>query len=658
MAVFALLVLALPLAVRADTGRAPAADTPSRGAALDAEAPMLEHAEDVADYTMVAKLDAAAHTIHGEGTIRWRNTSGVPAHELWVHLYLNAFKNEGSAYLREPVGGFRGSEPLTEWGYIDVRRFAIGEDGDLWPKAELRRPGDEDETDARVPLAHEVLPGETVTIDVAWDSKLPSVLERTGHAGNFNMVGQWFPKIARLEPSGIWAHFPFHHLAEFYADFGTYDVTMDVPEAYVIGATGPVVESHVAAGRRIERHVQADIHDFAWTAWDEWQTGATTIDGVKVTILYPPGFKSVADRELDSMRFAIPDFHEKYGRYPYPVLTLVHPPERAAEAGGMEYPTLITTGGPWYGPPGVWIPEIVTVHEFGHQYFYGLIASNEVDWPFLDEGLNSYAEADTMGAWKGDASAVDLVGLHVSDSAAHAVRARDDEHDQPVAQPAYAFATGSAYASLVYSRTATILETLRRVHGDAAFTRAMGLYARRWRFRHPAAEDFVHAMADVLGADAGRALHAALFEKAWVDYALTEVFSRKASTAAGVYDRQGKRETVATAPRSSAGDDAYEGWVLVTRRGSLTFPVGVDLVLEDDTHERLHWDGKGDTVRLSYRGRVAIRAAIVDPDHAILLDDNVTNNFARAPESPSAGAPRTLERGTYWAEILLELVSP
>ena len=88
------------------------------------------------------------------------------------------------------------------------------------------------------------------------------------------MVGQWFPKIARLEPDGTWAHFPFHHLAEFYADFGTYDVTLDVPEAFAIGATGPVVERRVDGGRRVERHVQGDVHDFAWTAWDRWQTVA------------------------------------------------------------------------------------------------------------------------------------------------------------------------------------------------------------------------------------------------------------------------------------------------------------------------------------------------------------------------------------------------
>src|SRR4029077_5379508 len=117
--------------------------------------------------------------------------------------------------------------------------------------------------------------------------------------------------------------------------------------------------------------------------WDAWRTRSETIEGVLVTILFPRGCDSDAARELATIRFALPHFGERYGPYPYGVLTLVHPPESAAEAGGMEYPTLITTGGPRDGPSGINVPEIYTVHEFGHQYFYGLFASDEVTWPFL-----------------------------------------------------------------------------------------------------------------------------------------------------------------------------------------------------------------------------------------------------------------------------------
>ncbi len=139
--------------------------------------------------------------------------------------------------------GGRGSAVPEDWGWIDVRtlslREASGTTTNLLSGVELHRPGDDDETDARVPLPREVQPGETVRIDVAFDDKLPTSSSERATAGSFHMVGQWFPKVARLEPDGTWAHFPFHHLAEFYADFGTYDVTLDVPAGYTIGATGP-----------------------------------------------------------------------------------------------------------------------------------------------------------------------------------------------------------------------------------------------------------------------------------------------------------------------------------------------------------------------------------------------------------------------------------
>src|SRR5262249_35357762 len=149
------------------------------------------------------------------------------------------------------------------------------------------------------------------------------------------------------------------------------------------------------------------------------------------------------------------------------VLTLVHPPSTAREAGGMEYPTLITTGGALVESSLARLPELVTIHEFGHQYFYGLLASNEMKWPFLDEGLNSYAEALAMREWKGPGAAAELFGLSIGDTEGHAERARHFTFDDRVAQPAHTFGTGSAYGSLVYSRTATILETMRRVYGDA-----------------------------------------------------------------------------------------------------------------------------------------------------------------------------------------------
>jgi hypothetical protein len=614
----------------------PAAPRPELGPTWDDDAHLPAHAEDVADYTLRATLDPQAHTVHGAGTIRWTNTSRAAVHDLWLHLYLNAFKNDRSAFMRERVGG-RGSAPPDDWGWIDVRALALRTDDgpsvDLLPGLETKRGGDDDETDAHVALPRDVRPGEAITLDVVFDDKLPAIVERTGYRGTFHMVGQWFPKIARLERDGTWSHFVFHHLAEFYSDFGTYDVTLDVPEGYTVGATGPAVESHVGGGRRVERHVQADVHDFAWTAWNLWHTKRERVDGVDVTVLYPPGFDDVAARDLDAVRFTLPYDGARYGPYPYGVLTVVHPQQDAAEAGGMEYPTLITSSGAWWTPAGARIPEIVTVHELGHQWFYGLVATNEVLWPVLDEGVNQFAEADTMAKWKGPSSAVDLLRLSASDAAVDGVTSSTSAHDEPVAQPAYAFSTGGNYGRLVYGRTAAILATLAAVYGDDAVARALGRYARRFRFEHPVPSDLVGAFAEVLGEQPAATLGTALFDEGWVDYAADGAWS------------------------GPADDGGWQGSVVVRRRGTLVLPVDVELLLADGTTRRERWDGHGDWKRFPWHGPVALQGAVVDPDHRILIDERLSNNHA-ATATGGGSTRRALERLTYWAELALQALSP
>jgi hypothetical protein len=492
---------------------------PSELAAVDE--PERDHADDVVDYTLRATLDVPAHTVHGEGTIVWRNASTAATSELFVHLYLNGFKNERTAFLRAPVASGRGTEPVADWGYIDVRKFVAREmeGADLWKSADKTTPGDpEDETDIRVPLPREVKPGETLTIDVAWDAKMPSIVERTGYFRDFYMVAQWFPKIARLEPTGEWRHFPFYHLTEFYSDFGTYDVTIDVPSGVVVGATGSLVSSATDKGRDVVRYRQSDVHDFAWTAWSSFREKTARAEGVQIRCLHPPGYDAVAEREIAMATFGLRYFGEHFGRYPYSVLTIVHPPRAATEAGGMEYPTLITTGGAWYSPPFTRDAEGVTIHELGHQYFYGLVATDEQTWPFLDEGLTSFIEADALAARFGPGNAFDFLGLKVGLDVGYRAMSAEAVHNEPVAQPAQAFAGGADYAALVYGRTATILDTFARVYGHERLLAALGRYAKRYRFGHPTFAQFIAAMRESLGDGPVKDLETALLEKGWVDY--------------------------------------------------------------------------------------------------------------------------------------------
>ncbi|WP_437290274.1 M1 family metallopeptidase [Sorangium sp. So ce406] len=630
----------------------PAASAPSPDAALAARA------DPIASYTLRASLDPAQHTMRGEGTLVWRNASRAPQRELFVHLYLNGFKNPRTAFLRAPVGGFRGSEILYDYGHIQVTRFAVREMGgaDVWPGGKPTTPGDpEDETDIRVELPQPVAPGDAITIDLAWDAHLPSLALRTGHHGSFHMVGQWFPKIARLEPDGTWAHFAYHRLSEFYADFGAYDVTVDVPEGFTVGATGRLVEEQRRDGRAVRRFVQEDVHDFAFAAWDRFrEMRATTEDGVAIRCLYPAGNEREAALEIDLVRFGLARLGAAFGRYPYGTLTIVHPPEGAEEAGGMEYPTLITTGGSWLWPAvGVRFVETVTMHELAHQWFYGLVATNEHRHPFLDEGLTTYAEADALRARYGDGSAARLLGIELDLLAQYRVGAIASGHNGAVAQPATAFIDGEDYAGLAYTRPAVLLATLAGVYGEDVVRRAVGRYARENRFRHPGPEALLEAMRREAGDEAAEALRAGLFDGAWVDYAVATFQSWPADAASDAPPA----DAGADAPPAGGSEaPAYRGHAVVRRRGSLVLPVDVELHGADGGVQRARWPARESVARIAYAGASPLVAVVIDPDRRVLLDDDLANNARRSDRDLLA--PAVLSRASFGVGLALTLLGP
>jgi len=631
---------------------------PPEGAQVPpAEAALLDRADPIASYSLRVSLDPADHTLRGEGTIAWRNASSAPQRELFVHLYLNAFKTDRTVFARADADGFRGGGGVRDAGWIEVEGFYIREIGeDVWPLEATTEGDPEDATDIRVPLPRAVEPGEALTIDIAWRARLPSVTLRTGFEGSFHMVGQWFPKLARLRPDGAWAHFPFHRLSEFYADFGSYDVTVDVPEALGVGATGELVAEARSDGRVFRTFVQDDVHDFAFAAWDQFEERReTTAAGVELRCLYPKGYERAAAIELDAARFGLEHFGRRFGSYPYRTLTIVHPPERASEAGGMEYPTLITTGGAWFLPlTGGRFIESVTIHEVAHQWFYGLVATDEHTSPFLDEGLASFAEIDALEArFPGASLAEPRFGIAVGLPAVHRVASLEAYKNAPVAQPAPAFDTGADYGALVYSRAAILLHSLAGAYGEDALAGALGAFARRSRFRHPEPSDLLASIRGSLGEAAAEALRVGLFEQGSVDY-LVEDFTASGSPPPARL--AGDPGSPAPPAGDSSASSSGHGYALVRRRGSVALPVTVDLIGEDGRVERVRWMARESFAALPYGGPSPLAAVVIDPDHRILLDDDLSNNAAR--RSGSMIALRVLERAVFAAEIGLLAAVP
>jgi hypothetical protein len=571
-------------------------------------------------YAIEATLDPVAHAVDGTLRLHWVNESSAPASDLWFHLYLNAFASDDTVFMRESRGQLRGVRSPGRGGLV-VHTLRTAAGVDLLPRSnrELLRG---DATQLRVPLAAPVAPGDALDLVITFRARLPPVFARSGHAGDFHMIAQWFPKLARHEPDGRWASFPYHGRGEFYADFATYDLTLRTPRGWVVGATGAKTRE-TTRGTQVERHFHADrVHDAAWVAWPHFREKAMQHEGVSVRLLHPPGHEAVLPRHLHAVREGLTRFGRAFGPYPYPTLTVVLPPRGAEGAAGREYPTLIVSGGPWFDVPGVRtpFPEEVTVHELAHEWFYGLVASNEVQWPMLDEGLTQWATTRLLADVFGESrSAVSLPGLTLDAFEAHRLFALRGRTTPAPGQPAYAF-DDTSYGRSVYLRTALVLETTRRTFGAARFDRALGHYARAQRFRHPVPADLFASFDAVFGAGfSSRTLEPALLRGETADAHLVRLES--------VADDRGQFHTEVEAERT----------------GALALPLSLALHAESGRVRRLAWPPGAPRFRASFRAPERYTAAVLDPDRHNLLDaDALDGTLATRPAPPRAFFARVL----------------
>lgn len=572
----------------------------------------------IANYTINVRLDSHRHELHANATLSWTNQSRHRVSELYFHLYANAFKSAQSIFNRdERSGWFDRSSPRSR-GQIDVHSLVVRQHSNvnLWPRAKRANPVEQyDDTDMVVALDAPIEPGQQVDIDLSWTTKLPPIVARMGYQDAFHFVAQWYPKIAKLESNGRFAHFSYDNLSEYYADFGTYDVTIDVAKPFVVGATGKRVSAEIKGDRAIVRYVQQQVHDFAFVASDKLHTMQQQVDGVLVQVLFPPGYQQVAHEQLQAAAFGLGYLQRWLGPYPFETLTLVHPPRSAKNAAGMEYPTLITTGGEWMIPRAVGMMRGVTLHELAHQYFQGIVATDEHNFPFLDEGLATFAQVKAMDAGWNNAGAFAINGWGVSATATLRVGGISAGCDEPIAQATSQFASAFSYSRLVYSRTALVLETLDRVY-HGRLSNALGNYARRYRFAHPGPEQLIDEIAKHVGAQAAVAFRAFIFDRGWIDVAVQDLSCR------------GKRCTL-----------------LLVRRGNVRLPVEVKWIHEDGSEKIELWDSEKSTEALQREGETPVISAIVDPQHKLMVDEDLFNN---AISRTSLDTPlRTLAMGEF-----------
>jgi hypothetical protein len=610
----------------------------------------------VVAYTIDAKYDPPKHVVEATETLTYHNLTGQPLDTFPFHLYLNAFQPK-STWMHEAHrdGNFRSSN-LESWkdsdsGSNEVTSFVVVGMGDLTKQMKFISPDDgnpDDKTVMQVKLPRPVAPGEDVTFKISFKATFPEVIARTGYKRTFLLAGQWFPKV------GVWWHgqwncHQFHAMTEFFADFGTYDVKITLPKNYIIGATGvQIADTDNGNGTKTVAYHAEDVHDFAWTADPNFKVIESTFNGsvgpVHIRLLSYDSHEHEWQPYITCINDSMKRFDDWYGPYPYAQLTVVDPPHGAGEAGGMEYPTFITGDSGWFIPKGIHLIDLVTEHEFGHQYWYGMVATNEFENGWLDEGINSYTEVKVLDNFYGpDASVINLMGGQLGEREIQRMGYLGAPDIDPLSKFSYQDMSVGTYGDITYGKTATMLITLEKIVGEQTLQKALHTYFMRYRFQHPTQEDFMKTVNEVAGQDLSWYWNQAVYGTQIFDYEV----KRATSDPVSWFDSNLKEKK---------GETEYETQVILHRKGDFVFPVEAVVKFDngETTYER--WDGKDRWVRYVYHKKAQIESVQIDPDYQLTMDRDYLNN-SRTTESQHGA---THKIATYWmflTQFLAQMLS-
>jgi hypothetical protein len=541
-------------------------------------------AKNVASYQIQVQLIPGQHHLSGVETIRYQNTGKKAIPDLVFHLYLNAFKNTDTIFMKESGGQLRG-QPFNEAenGWIEVKSIQM-EDG-----APLVLNPVQDGTLARAALPTPLPPGQEITINLAFEAQLPRVFARTGWAPDaagdpFFLVGQWF-----------------HGNSEFFSDFGDYQVSITTPEDYQVGATGmPVGQQKHGNGTQTVSYFAQGVIDFAWVTSPNLKSERRMVGKTELLYLYLPEHSWSVERALNAAEAGLTQFSEWYGNYPYPRLTVVDVPEEGMGAGGMEYPTFITAGASGDGsepaPTDFWSDglAITTIHEVAHQWFQSMLASNEAEEPWLDEGFADYSTVRLLIAKdglpdhsldRGDFPVGFLAGRRQS-FLNHA--------DVPMFGKAWEFPSWGDYVAASYAKPDVSLLTLERQVGEAVMTDILRTYFTRYQYGHPTTDDFEAVAVEV----SGQPLN-------WFFDGLVR-----------------GHQTVNYVARS-INDETIE----VAREGDLVLPVEIEVTFEDGSKESVVWDAKDTEKTFKFGHQSEVRSFRMDPNHKVLIELDWEDNI-------------------------------
>lgn len=445
------------------------------------------------NYNIAVSLTDADHTLDGHAKMEYINNSPDTLRFIWIHLWMNAFKNDRTAFTTQQLEngstGFYFSNEEDK-GYINRLAFTVN--GIIAVKEDHPQHPDIIKIMLPAPLA----PGQSCIIETPFHVKLPYNFSRGGHVGQSYQITQWYPKAAVYDRKG-WHEMPYLDQGEFYSDFGNYEVNITVPENYIVAATGEMTETASAGGnKKTITCRQNDIIDFAWFADKRFSVKQDTLALPSGRVIKVAAYTLPA-KENDYWKDAVKFIKKSVllrshliGEYPYNTVTVVQGEMKFA--GGMEYPTITILS----GLDNEKDVESVIDHEVGHNWFYGILATNERAHPWMDEGMNTYYENFRYTAEpqppvvkkKGES---DFFEKRIPEKVEDFLLrwAASEKKDQPIETPSEKFSMVN-YQTSAYYKASVWMKWLETELGKETFDSCMMEYYRQWKFKHPYPEDF------------------------------------------------------------------------------------------------------------------------------------------------------------------------
>ncbi len=638
-------------------------------------------------YEIWVELDAAEKELSGREHLAWTNHTQEPVSEMLLHLYWNAFKNEASTFFKEIKEESlfpRGSLPEDgEWGWIDITDIRLEDGTELTSTMAYVTPDSPgqpgDQTVMKVSFPEAVPPGEEVRLRLEFQAKIPRTVARSGYYKNSFFIAQWYPKPGVYEEGRGWNAHAYHQNSEFFADFADFTVHITVPEDFTVGASGvqTSVRTDEAEKESTYTFTQTMIHDFAWMADPRYlkverdfiadqeispqeyeETAAllglpldeVKLPNTKMILLIAPEHKKQTDRHFRALRAALKSYGLWYGPYPYETITMVDPPYRTG-SGGMEYPTFFTAGTAVIAHEDVHSPEGVIVHEFGHGYWYGLVANNEFEEAWLDEGINTYSTGRVMAraygpgvlplSFKGFPLAALLKMPKYLDYELDRALAINVVPYDPIVTDSWRFFNTGSYAGNVYMRASTCLNTLERLLGEQTMARIMRTFHTRFRYKHPKTQDFIDVANEISGQDLAWFFENLFYSTLNFDYGISSLKSvEKPRYLLGIFDVAGEKEEMtrktvrdfeALDKKESGGEKKeYRTTVTLRRFGEARLGgearVKLKVVFADGSEEIRFWDGQGRWTKMVFTKPVKAEYAQIDPEGIWIIDSNFANN--------------------------------